>query len=673
MDGLAEFEKALAAEKAGREKAGRDGDQQRHSKDRHHRRHHDRHRHRRRHHDDEADADADRRSKRSRHHSRPDEDDPLSWQDVHRRRSQTDQPEASAAAPARDAWMTAPSALQVEHVHRAQPRTRTTPPEKPKRVIHSRELNRRLGSTDDDDGGRHHHSPGSPTMTTEHKADYVFGDAGSSWRMTKLRGVYSTAEMSGRPVDDVAVERYGSLREFDAACEEKEEMGRRKIYGSGYKEKDVPTGDLHRARAQQPQEVAAASDEAEAAAADPPPRGGAAAVVPQAPADQTSLNRLRAQMMRAKMRNAPNAAQLEEEYNRASCGLAPASQEGAAAAVVLGAMHTRQLAGPRGEVRPVASRRGRERGLVEDNPDMTLDDMVREERRTKNQAGGEGLRLAQRIARDGGYANDLEYLDENADKLASRVHRSGEDLKNAAVAEFRRLGRALDACSLCHREDEGRPPAAPVVSLGTRVFLTLAPEPEIAPGGAVIVPIAHRTNLVECDDDEWEELRNFMKSLTRMYHDQGRAVVFYENAAFPARRLHAAMVAVPIPYADGALAPAYFSEAFLSADDEWAQHRKVIDTAASARHMGRAAFRKSIPAEMPYFHAWFSLDGGLGHIVENAQRWPSGDMFAREVLGGIVGAEPHVIRKQGRWDRHDARVGAWKVSWTKFDWTRLLT
>ena len=122
------------------------------------------------------------------------------------------------------------------------------------------------------------------------------------------------------------------------------------------------------------------------------------------------------------------------------------------------------------------------------------------------------------------------------------------------------------------------------------------------------------------------------------------------------------------------MAPAYFKEAFLSSDEEWSQHRKVIDTEAKAREgMGRMAFRRSLAKEMPYFHAWFSLDGGLGHIVENADRWPRGDLFAREVLGGIAGAEPQVIKKQGRWTREDPRIDGFKKGWRKFDWTRVLT
>jgi hypothetical protein len=43
-----------------------------------------------------------------------------------------------------------------------------------------------------------------------------------------------------------------------------------------------------------------------------------------------------------------------------------------------------------------------------------------------------------------------------------------------------------------------------------------------------------------------------------MYHDQGRDVIFYENAAHPQRRKHAAMEVVPLPYSLGETAPAFF-------------------------------------------------------------------------------------------------------------------
>lgn len=165
-----------------------------------------------------------------------------------------------------------------------------------------------------------------------------------------------------------------------------------------------------------------------------------------------------------------------------------------------------------------------------------------------------------------------------------------------------------------------------------------------------------------------------MKSLTRMYHDQGRSVIFYENAAVPQRKKHAGMEVVPLPYSLGETASAFFREAILSADEEWTQHKKIIDTLAKARQgLGKMAFRRTLVKEMPYFHVWLEIDGGLGHIVEDAARWPKGDLFGREILGGMLDVGPEVVKKQGRWDRGDKRVEGFRNRWKKFDWTKVLT
>ncbi|KAH6678796.1 cell cycle control protein cwf19 [Plectosphaerella plurivora] len=708
MDGLDEFEKALAAEKGERERTHREKEERRERK-KQHRSHH----HHRSHHKDDADESSERRGHRDRDNSRErhghrsskhrDEDgghrrhrdsrrrDDDNEENSSRRkrarreendlvtpegRSSHDQsskedttnPEEAPVVPIaeptgasllkRDDWMTAPSAIDIDYVQRRKKEKTPPPKEAPVRVVHSREINKDFDEVEAEDA-----------PAAERKVDYKFGDRGAQWRMMKLASVYTMVEQTGRTVDDVAVEKYGDLQDFDDAREERTELDRRKLYGEGYEGTDQPTGDLYRER----KAKEAVVSEAAAYSDDEPPEQGV--VIPDRPSqhtpmDQTTLNRLRAQMVKAKLMRAPNAAQLEEEYNQAAASFATNGPQ----SVVLGAQESRILAGTRGEVKAVETRRGKERGNVEENTDMTIEDMVREERRTRGQAGGEGMRLAERIAKDAKFDDDLEYMDENADKLAKRVHKSEINLKNVAVGEYQKLTRILDNCPLCHHEDKGQPPLAPVVSLGTRAFLTLPTEPEVGEGGAVIVPLAHRRNLLECDDDEWEEMRNFMKSLTRMYHEKGQDVIFYENAAAPQRHLHAAMMAVPIPYEDGAMIPAYFREAFMSADEEWSQHRKVIDTGArAAEGLGKLAFRRSIAKEMPYFHVWFTLDGGLGHIVENAAKWPRGDLFAREVIGGILDLGPDVIKKQGRWRKDDARVEPFKKRWRKFDWTRVLS
>lgn len=504
---------------------------------------------------------------------------------------------------------------------------------------------------------------------------YRFGDAGSSWRMTKLKAVYNQAQDRKIDVETVAFERYGSLRDFDYAREEEIELDRRKRYGRGYVGKDRPSGDLYRQRLKANEVQRSVEphrsrvDRLKLPQAEP--IAPAQSLPSVGPVDSSTLNKMKAVMLKAKMRKMPEADKLEAEYNAAL----QASQQ-QPADVILGERESRMLAGgSRNEAKPATNRRAADRGQLEANDDMTIEDMVREERRNKGPSGNEGARFAEIIAKDGRFETGLDYMDENASKLARRIQKSEINLKNVAVSDLQRVTKVLDNCQLCYQEDSGRPPDAPVISLATRVFLTLPTSPEISDGGAVIVPVQHRVNLLECDDDEWEEIRNFMKSLTRLYHDQGRDVIFYENAAQPRRHRHAALQVVPLPYSMGETAPAFFREAIMTADEEWSQHRKLIDTLARARKdgLGRLAFRKSIAKEMPYFHVWFELDGGLGHIIEDERRWPRGDLFAREVIGGILDAAPDVIRKQGRWHREDDRVAPFEKKWRNFDWTRLLS
>ncbi|KEF52865.1 uncharacterized protein A1O9_11283 [Exophiala aquamarina CBS 119918] len=682
---LEDFERELAEQKETERRRERQKDSDR-SGHKHHRHHHrssrhsytrddeDSHRSKRQRYSKDDDASESRHSHRHRHHRRSRGEENGADNDNDKDNTTDKQPvsKPDTTELKRDSWMEAPSALDVDYVQRKKPE-----PSPPKTSslgadfelkIHEKELNHHLR---DLQAGRNMDDLEDETPVDQ--VDYTFGDAGSQWRMTKLKAVYRQANESGRKIDHVALERYDTLRQFDEAREEEIELDRRKSYGKDYVGKDKPSGELYQER-----KLDAGRHELHARDAYVSPDNLAEQIpVASAPSgpkiDQTALNKMKAQLMKAHLRKDPKTSQLEREYNDA---LNSYSQQDPTI-INLSAMDNRMLSSaPRNEVKAVQTRRGEERGQVEENEDMTIEDMVREERRTRGQAGGDGARLAERIAKDGKFDNDLEYLDENAAKLAKRVHKSDANLRNVAIAEYQKLNRILENCPLCHHEDTDNPPIAPVVSLGTRTYLTLPTEPELAPLSTMIIPTQHHTNLLECDDDEWEEIRNFMKSLTRFYHASGRDVIFYENAAFPHRKPHAAMAAVPLPYSLGETAPAFFREAFLNAESEWSQHKKIVDTLAKAKKegLGKAAFRRSLVKEMPYFHVWFELDGGAGHIVEESDRWPRGDLFAREIIGGMLGSEPDVIKRQGRWHRGlDNRVDGFRKQWHKFDWTRVLT
>ena len=304
----------------------------------------------------------------------------------------------------RDDWMLAPSALDVDYVQRKRQRS---PPSKFVKSQSNLQASKQL---DDDVTSIARSQKASGTAKelvkepAQHEVSYLFGDAGSSWRMTKLKGAYKKAEDTGRPIDDVALEQYDDLRAFDDAREEETELDRRKMYGKDYVGKEKPSGDLfqerkldvgiHREHANHDSDSDSDFEKPQGEILEnPEPTTKTVAL------DQTALNKLKAQMMKAKLMKTPNAAELEAEYTSAMSHAAGNKQSDV---VVLNKMESRMLAGGRkGEVKDIENKRGRERGKVEENEDMSIEDMVRQEKRTRGQFGGNGKDFAERIAKDG--------------------------------------------------------------------------------------------------------------------------------------------------------------------------------------------------------------------------------------------------------------------------------
>lgn len=258
--------------------------------------------------------------------------------------------------------------------------------------IHENELNHLLRDLKEDD--EMPDDPADPELA-KREALYTIGDSGSKWRMIKLKGLYDEAKKSGRSADHVALDRFSDLREFDDAREEEIELERRKTYGKGYIGKEKPNGDLFLERMHGKSNHKSPLGQIPPPAASQPEPEIYARMEEPASLDQTSLNKLKARMMKAKLKGGPEVAALEAEYNRA-IEQAGRKETGV---VTLNAMENRMLVGGRkGEVNHIDNKRGRERGLVEENEDMSIEDMVRQERR--NRGRGEGLALAERIAKD---------------------------------------------------------------------------------------------------------------------------------------------------------------------------------------------------------------------------------------------------------------------------------
>ena len=406
---LEDFEKSLVEDQLNERKVklrhGRDGGSKHHRHHRHHEDGEDRHRHKRSRYSQDG-HEGVHKSHRTREHP------PVK----HSANDLSPGKDAATFGPAdgvantsnsrgqvhRDAWMEEPSGLEIDYTQTIARNFAGSTSSRPSKAdfqlkIHENEIN------------KHHLQDLADAKdvpkelaeeTNQHEVDYQFGDSGAQWRMTKLKGVYRRAEETGRPIDDVAEEQFGDLQTFDDAREEQIELERRDIYGKGYVGNQKPSGELSAKRR---------LDMGLQKGSSPRTNGDRREDLPRAiettkpattniPMDQTALNRLKAQMLKARIRGSSDAASLEAEYNNVMADFANRKQP---EVVVLSAMDNRLLAGSReGEVVAVDNRRGRERGIVEENEDMSVEDMVKQERRTRNQTGGDGQLFAERIAKD---------------------------------------------------------------------------------------------------------------------------------------------------------------------------------------------------------------------------------------------------------------------------------
>lgn len=273
--------------------------------------------------------------------------------------------------------------------------------------------------------------------------------------------------------------------------------------------------------------------------------------------------------------------------------------------------------------------------------------------------------LARKISKDFHYEDDDEYQDERAAHLAAHRPRSEYQKRMIATNDYRRTKRALDSCIFCSGVEST--PAAPIVSMGHHVYLSLPSYSELVPGHCLIVPGEHLLTTLDADDAMWLEIRNFMKCLMQMFAEHDKGVVFMETVLNLANCYHTVIECIPLPWGDAEDAPGYFKEGLLGVDEEWSRHAKVIETK-------ERTFRRSMSSQLPYFHVWFHPDGGYGHVIEDHAKFPR--YFGQEIIAGILNLDPMQWRRPTKYPLSEgiSRAQEFKANhgWEKFDWTKML-
>ncbi|KAI7901005.1 CwfJ C-terminus 1-domain-containing protein-like protein [Cokeromyces recurvatus] len=594
--------------------------------------------------------------------------------------------------------------------------------EKPKRdpdqpFVSERELNQHLVQ-----GKKFEEYP------AEEKRQIKFGDAGSNWRMMKLKRTMEQAEDEGRPLREVGIERYGSAEKFEEALAEREYLDKKKRGDKRHshrergrdrrndaKEDDerdrrrrredrdeqrhssrkyvfhnteVQQNAFKRPEAPKPTNTTIASDESKdiitkapsTSQPQPPPLVISHSTAPTIPAlTRDQLNKLNAKLVKARLMGSSDLEELEKEYQielerfeQAEKGISNGNVTVLPTLDSQGRIYDYALNQGNPEQQVLKGKKQYEGthdkltgerlryGTADDY--LSLADMVRQEK-GGNQSFNMDMEFANRIASDASFQNDLDYMDDKADIMASKKGVTEQQKMRRAITDYKRTQEILERCRLCYKD--GNPPQIAMISLANTCYLALPNVQELTPGHCWIVPLQHVSSSLECDDDFWTEFRNFQKCLLKMFHEQGKGVIFMETVVNLRSQRHTVIEAIPIPYGIYEDAPAYFKEAIMASEEEWSQHKKLIDTSDRG-------FRNSMVKNLPYFHVWLNINKGYGHVIENPKDFPY--WFGKEVIGGMLDIGPELWRKpryHHSGDNHH-RQQEFLKKWEKWDWTAAL-
>uniref|UniRef100_A0A8C4R4H7 CWF19 like cell cycle control factor 2 n=1 Tax=Eptatretus burgeri TaxID=7764 RepID=A0A8C4R4H7_EPTBU len=230
-----------------------------------------------------------------------------------------------------------------------------------------------------------------------------------------------------------------------------------------------------------------------------------------------------------------------------------------------------------------------------------------------------------------------------------------------AAAEQRKLAGLMANCGLCFDSPELRKHL--VVAVGSKVFMSLPNHQSLVEGHCIIAPLQHFTAGNALDEDVWAEMQTFRKALVQMFSQDNKDCVFLEICTNSKRRYHMKYECVPLDHDLGNLAPMYFKKAIQECDEEWSMNKKLVD-------LSQQDIRRVVPKGLPYFSVDFGLQGGFAHIIEDKQKFPH--YFGKEVLGGMLDAEPRLWRKPPRegFEEQRRKVLRFAQMWKSFDFTR---
>ncbi|XP_054829337.1 CWF19-like protein 2 isoform X2 [Eublepharis macularius] len=299
----------------------------------------------------------------------------------------------------------------------------------------------------------------------------------------------------------------------------------------------------------------------------------------------------------------------------------------------------------------------------QDDDNLSLTDLVRNE---KMRTAEDQNKLFMRMASKFSDKTDKEYytLDDMFVSNAAKGERSGEEeerQRKQAIQEHRQLAARMEKCPHCFGSPEL--PKHLIIAIGNKVYLSLPNYKSLTEGHCLITPMQHYTAATLLDEDIWEEIQAFRKTLVKLFEAEGLDCVFLETNLSTKKRYHMVYECIPLPKEVGDMAPIYFKKAIMECDEEWSMNKKLIDLSSKD-------VRRCVPKGLPYFSVDFGLQAGFAHVIEDQHKFPL--YFGKEIIGGMLDLEPRLWRKGLRENFEDQRkkVLQFAQRWKPYDFTR---
>lgn len=196
-------------------------------------------------------------------------------------------------------------------------------------------------------------------------------------------------------------------------------------------------------------------------------------------------------------------------------------------------------------------------GLDSSDASLTLSTLVQLEKQTILNVYDSSMTKAVMSSK----SKNLDELDERLDSNPTiKKRKKKHHINNKPSQEQQRIDASLNNCLFCYTSE--RIPNVSVVALGSKVYLGLTDTIDLVPGHCIISTSQHIQSTLECEDDTWDEIRNFMKCLIKMFAKKNMGVVFMEQSINAHRKRHAVIECIPMPNEHFQDAPAFFKVFF---------------------------------------------------------------------------------------------------------------